>query len=174
MQEISSYAFWARHAVAAVTAAQKPDEFDRLQASGAERHLALAAPDKNEEDKGMAGYARAPQLFTQTVSYQGNTSKASLFMGRIASMEQSSEGKDRARVVEDMARSGGSAKSQAGWAALYPDLGDDPSLKQLKDVMTQMNYKPLSLARRDKESTEEARARFRSIPETVRTQFGGV
>ncbi|MCL4266932.1 MAG: hypothetical protein KJ069_27380 [Anaerolineae bacterium] len=175
VQEISSYEFGQDMLLRLLQPRKKPDEFERLVASGAERHLALAAPDKNDEDKGMAGYARAPQLFTQTVSYQGNTSKPSLFMGRIASMNSQVKEGDRARAVEDTARSGGSAKSQAGWAAIYPDLGDDPSLEAIKkDVMTQMNYKPLSLARRDKESAEEARARFRSIPEDVRTRFGGI
>lgn len=100
VQEISSYAFGQDMLLRLLQPRKKPDEFDRLQASGAERHLALAAPDKNEEDKGMAGYARAPQLFTQTVSYQGNTNKASLFMGRIASMNsQVKEGEDRKSVV---------------------------------------------------------------------------
>ena len=141
----------------------------------AERHLTLAAPDKNGEDKGMSGYARASQLFNQSVSYQGITSKPSLLMGRIASMNSQAKEGDRARMVEDMARSGGSLKSKAGWAAVYPDLGDDPSLEAIKkDVMMHMKYKPLALARRDKESAEEARARFRSIPDNVRTQFGGI
>ena len=175
VQEISSHEFGQNMLLSLLQPRKKPDEFERLVVSGAERHLALAAPDKNDEDKGTSGYKRAPQLFTQTVSYQGNTSKASLFMGRIASMNSQVKEGDRARVVEDMARSGGSLKSQAGWAALYPDLGDDPSLEAIKkDVMAQTNYKPLSLARRDKESAEEARARFRSIPEDVRTRFGGI
>lgn len=175
VQELSSYEFGQDMLLRLLQPRKQPDKFDRLVVSGAERHLALAAPDKNEEDKGRAGFERAPQLFTQTVSYQGATSKPSLFMGRIASMNSQVKEGDRGRVVEDMARSGGSAKSKMGWAAIYPDLGDDPSLEALKkDVMTYMKYKPLGLSRRDKETAEEARARFRSIPDDVRTQFGGI
>ncbi len=175
VQEISSYEFGQDMLLNLLKPRKLPDEFERLVASGAERHLALAAPDKNDEDKGMAGYARSPQLFNQTVNYQGSTSKPSLFMGRVASMNSQVKEGDRARIVEDMARSGGSVKAKTGWAAIYPDLGDDPTFEAIKkDVMTYMKYNPLKLARRDKESAEEARARFRSIPENVRTQFGGI
>lgn len=175
VQEISSYEFGQDMLLNLLKPRKQPDEFERLVASGAERHLTLAAPDKNDEDKGMAGYARSPQLFNQTVSYQGATSKPSLFMGRVASMNSQVKEGDRARIVEDMARSGGSVKAKTGWAAIYPDLGDDPTFEAIKkDVMTYMKYNPLKLARRDKESAEEARARFRGIPENIRTQFGGI
>lgn len=175
VQEISSYEFGQQMLLHLLRPRQQPDSFDRLVASGAERHLALAAPDKNEEDKGRAGYERSAQLFGQTVSYQSQTSKPSLLMGRVAEMNSNVQQGDRARIVEDMARSGGSVKARTGWAAIYPDLGDDPTFEAIKrDVMAQMRYKPLSLQRRDKETAEEARARFRSIPDDVRTRFGGI
>ncbi len=175
VQELSAYEFGQDMLLRFLQPRKKPDKFGRLAVSGAERHLALAAPDKNGEDKGRSGYERSPQFFKQTLSYQGNSGKPSLFMGRINSMNSQVKEGDRPRIVEDMARSGGSAKSKMGWAAIYPDLGDDPSLEAIKkDVMKYMKYKPLGLSRRDKETAEEARARFRSIPDDVRTQFGGI
>ncbi|MFT5194677.1 MAG: hypothetical protein ACI85U_001686, partial [Candidatus Promineifilaceae bacterium] len=157
----------------------QPDKFERLEAHGADRHLALAAPDKNEEDKGYSGYSRSRQLFTQTVSYQGENSRPSLFMGRVADFNGRVKDGDRAVIIDTVARSGGAKGSKSasgrGWSAIYPDIGDDPQFEALvKEVKEQMGYRPLSLGRRDKEKAEEARARFRDIPDHIRSRFGGI
>lgn len=174
-QEISSYEFGQNILLRLLQPRKQPDEFERLVASGVERHLNLTSPDKNEEDPGMSGYARAPQFFTQPVSHQDNTSEPSLFMDRIATMNSQVKEGDQARVVEDMARSGSFAKAQAGWAKIYPVLGADPDFDAIrKEIMTQMNYNPLSLSRRDKESAEEVRNRIRGLRKDVRARFGGI
>lgn len=171
VQEISSIEFSQDLLLRLLEPRRQPDEYGRLLASGADRHLALAAPDHNQEDKGFTGSARSQRLFTETVNYQGRNSKPTLYMARIAALNSQVEAGDRARIVEDIARSSTTGK---GWAGIYTDLGDDPAFEAVKkDVNEFMNYRPMNLRRRDKEKAEEARARFRAIPEQVRTYYGG-
>ena len=54
VQEISSYAFGKDILQQLLQPRELPDEDERLASSGADRHLSLAAPDKNQEDPGFS------------------------------------------------------------------------------------------------------------------------
>jgi len=181
VQEISSIEFGQNILLHLLKPSRKADEYGRLQATGAERHLALAAIDQNFEDRGFSGRQRSRSFMRQTISYGGETAKPTQFLGRVADLlEQSSNENRRAAIVNQMARAGGSVPGQVAardsWSTYFPDLGGDPTFEALaSEVNIHMRYNVLTqFTRRKGETAEEARARFNRIPEDIRTRFGGI
>lgn len=176
VQEESSYTFGKEMLLKLLSPRREPDEEGRLVATGAERHLALAAPDRNLEDRGFAGRSRSLTLLSGSVTYNNKSGKPTLFHGRIAEiLKDVVDQNKRQSTVELLARGG---TGPASWAAYFPDLGDDPQFEATRrNVYEQMQYNIVQQYRRReeaKEKEEEARARFRKIPEDLRTRFGGI
>ncbi len=163
-----------------------PDEFGYLTPRGALRHLELAAPDKNQEDKGTAGRKRSRRVLREKIAYQErgkeSASQASptLFHARIADIvEGSMENQRQMQIIDQMARSGAadpkSAAAAAGWVSIFPNFGDDPEFEQIrKEVNFLMSYSAFqNFRRREGEKEDEARMRFKKLPEEIRQKFGG-
>ncbi|MBN2004305.1 MAG: hypothetical protein JXA21_13200 [Anaerolineae bacterium] len=176
VQEESGYAFGKALLLKLLSPRREPNEEGRLIATGAERHLALAAPDRNLEDRGFAGRTRALMLLNNSVTYGNKSGKPTLFHGRIADiLKDVVDQNKRQSTVELLARGG---TGSASWAAYFPDLGDDPQFEATRrNIYEQMQYNVVQQYRRReeaKEKEEEVRARFRKIPEDLRTRFGGI
>lgn len=173
VQEISSHQFGQEILLQLLKPRQEQDKYERLTAVGAERHLALAAPDRNQEDSGFGGRARCRRILTSGSTYVGQTFKPTPFMGRIATLNQEAfDAGKLANLANQLAR----GRGQDSWVSYFPNLGDDPSFASVqKDIEAYMKYDiTKEYSRRDGQTADEARANFRKIPEDVRTKFGGV
>lgn len=173
VQEKSALAYSKTVMLKLLSPTRNPEEDGRWIALGAERHLALAAPDRNQEDRGFAGRQRCLTLLQSSIEYGIRRGKPTLFHSRIASIIQEAIDQGRRQSLIDTLAKGGVGASS--WSAYFPDLGDDPTFEKLKrNVKDQMNYNLVeSYRRREGEKEEEARARLAKIPEDVRTRYGG-
>lgn len=152
----------------------EPDAFDRLTAQGAERHLALAAPDRNKEDPNTGGFRRRRSFFSSDAAYDGQRAVSSVFMKRIASLnEQSDDENTRAVVAGRLAAA--SVKSADSWAAYFPDLGDDPAFGPIQaTVRNEMAYDVRkAYARGEKEKRADFEIRLRGLEDDLNTRLGG-
>lgn len=181
VQEVSSHELGQQLLLHLLQPRQAPDKNEQLPASGAQRHLALAAPDKNQEDRGFAGSQRAHDFFTSGAQYGSQSAKPTLFLGRAATLNEDAAGAGRwPDVVERLARAGGAAPGRSGsgdsWVTYFPDLGDDPNfVATQKHVEEFTRYRvPAAFGRGEKESVEEFHAKLRKIPDTLRVKFGGL
>lgn len=181
VQEASSHDLSQKLLLQLLQPRQAPDKFGQLASSGAQRHLALATPDNNQEDRGFAGSQRAHDFFTTSAEYSGQAAKPTLFLGRIATLNEDATGAGRwPAVVERLARAGGAAPGKAGsgdsWVTYLPDLGDDPNfVATQKHVEEFTRFRvPTAFARGEKESVEEFHTKLRKIPDTLRVKFGGL
>jgi len=181
VQEISSHELGQDLLLLLLKPRQQPDSYGRLAAIGAERHLALAAPDRNQEDPGFGGRSRCRRFLTDGANYAGQTAKPTLYMGRIATLNQEAgDAGRRPSVVERLAKAGGAAPGRAAsadsWITYFPDLGDDPTFAAARNqVEDHMRYSVItSYTRREGEKAEETRTRFNKIGEDLRTRFGGI
>lgn len=181
VQEISSHELGQALLLQLLKPRQQPDAYGRLAAVGAERHLALAAPDRNQEDPGFGGRSRCRRILTDGANYSGQTAKPTLFMGRIAALNQEAgDAGRRPAVIDRLAKAGGATPGRAAsadsWVTFFPDLGDDPTFAAVrKQVEDHMRYNVINAySRRDGEKADETRARFNKIGEDLRTRFGGV
>jgi hypothetical protein len=181
VQEISSHELGQNLLLQLLKPRQQPDSYGRLAAAGAERHLALAAPDRNQEDPGFGGRSRCRRILTDGVNHAGQTAKPTLYMGRIATLNQEAgDAGRRPAVIDRLAKAGGSTPGRAAsadsWVTFFPDLGDDPTFAAVrKQVEEHMRYNVITAySRRESEKSDETRARFNRIAEDLRTRFGGV
>lgn len=176
VQEISSHQFAQDILKSLLQPGREPDQYGRLVASGAERHLALAAVGRNQEDPGFSGRSRSRSLLQMDASFGNQKAKPTLFMGRIATLNEDAQDKNQqAAIIERLARAGGNLRSPDSWVVSYPDLGDDPDFDAIRDqVKGHMTYdvRP-QYQRRDKEKREDFNNRIRKLPDDVRTRFGG-
>lgn len=181
VQQVSSHVFAQDVLLKLLSPRIKPDEDGRLLARGADRLLALAAPDKNLEDRGFAGRTRARSLYDKDVDFENKTAKPSNFTRRIAQLVEiaSDQGK-RANLVNQLASAGGAdPKSNAvtaAWTTYFPDLGSDPTFEAIRrDVSGYMSYNVLAqYGRREGQKEEDVRNNFKKIPADLRDRFGGV
>lgn len=153
------------------------EEDDRLVASGAERHLALAAPDQNQEDRGFAGRERSRRHLRESATYDGKNTKPTLFHSRIAQIvDQAFDENKHAQIVEALAKAGVNPRSTDSWVAYFPQLGDDPTFENVRQAVNEyMTFDVRkSYSRREGEKETEARSKFKNIPEDIRTRFGGI
>ena len=173
VQEESSYLFGKEILLKLLMPRSDPDEEGRLIAAGAARHLALAAPDRNQEDRGFPGRARCLRLLSEEISYGDKSVKPTLFHSRIRAILDEVDQNRRQSTIELLARGG---TGPASWVAYFPDLGDDPRFEAIRKAVNEhMRYSIVQqYRRREGEKEEEARARFRKIPEDLRIRFGGV
>lgn len=180
VQEVSGHKFAQEILLRLLSPAQEPEDLeedDRLVAGGAERHLALAAPDRNQEDRGFAGRQRSRRHLRESADYDGRSTKPTLFHGRIAQLvDQAFDESKHGQVVEALAKAGVNPRSTDTWVAYFPLLGDDPTFENVRRAVNEyMTFDVRrSYARRDGEKETEARAKFKNIPEDIRTRFGGV
>jgi len=181
VQEESSHEFAKDVLLRVLSPRQKPDDNARLVASGAERHLALAASNQNQEDPGFAGRQRSLGLLSSPVERDGKTARPTKFLGRIRDvLSKAVDNNQRGQTVDQLARAGSadlkSAAAVASWVSYFPDLGDDPSFAAVRrNVEEHMSYSiRAQYGRREGEKEDEARPRLRNIPEDVRKRFGGI
>jgi hypothetical protein len=181
VQEASGHEFAKDILLKLLSPRREPDSEGRLVAAEANRHLALAAPDRNMEDQGFAGRSRCLRLLRETAAYEGKTTKPTRFHSRIAELiELAVDASQEGQVVERLARTGGAAVDAAAitdsWVSYFPHLGDAQQFEAVqREVMEQMNYSVIqAYRRREDEKEEDARARFRKIPDDLRERFGGV
>ena len=178
VQELSGYQYGQQILLKLLSPKHEPElgdvEKERLVDIGAERHLALAAPDRNQEDRGFPGRARSLMALSGSAMYQGLVAKPTVFQGRVAQIVRDAVEHNKRQGIVDMLARGGTGA--ASWAAYFPDLGDDPQFEKVRrDVNEQMAYNIVQqYRRREGEREEEARAKFKKIPEDLRTRFGGV
>jgi hypothetical protein len=181
VQQVSGHQF-AREVLLKLLSPQvEPDKEDRLPSADAARHLLLASPNRNLEDRTFAGRSRSRQLLRSAAAYASKAYKPTRYHGRIAELvEQATDAAKRASTVDILARAGGSdiksPAAAASWVSFFPDLGDDQQFDGVrKSVMEHMNFSIIqSYSRREGEKEDETRARFRKIPEDLRTRFGGI
>lgn len=174
VQELSSHQFGQDLLLALLAPRSKPDEAERLIAAGAQRHLALAAPDRNQEDRGYAGSARSRRIFTTPIAYGNKSSKPTLFFGRVAALNDEIGSGDIGAVALRLMEAGDRLGSKDSWAAYYPDLGDDPQFEaERKEIDAFMRYNTAQFARKDGEKPQEVRARFQKIAPDIYDRFGG-
>lgn len=173
VQEITSHELGQNLLLQLLKPRQQPDSYGRLASAGAERHLALASPDRNQEDPGFGGRSRCRRLLTDGANFSGQTAKPTLFIGRIAALNQEAGDAGRRPAVVDRLAKGGRADT---WVAYFPDLGDDPAFAAVqKRVEDFMRYNVITAySRREGEKADETRARFNKIGEDLRARFGGV
>lgn len=174
VQELSGYEYSKQLLLRLLSPKREPDDEGRLVAAGAERHLALAAPDRNQEDRGFAGRSRCLLMLSNSATYEGKTTKPTLYHSRIAEIVRDAVDQNKRQSLVDSLARGGSGS--ASWVAYFPNLGDDPQFEAIRRAVNeQMAYNIVQqYRRREGEKEEEARARFRKIPEDVRTRLGGV
>lgn len=150
------------------------DKFERLTAQGAERHLALAAPDRNREDPNTGGFRRRRAFFSGDTAYDGQRAVSSVFMKRIANLnEQSDDENTRAVVASRLAAA--SVKSADSWAAYFPDLGDDPAFGPIQAaVRNEMAYDVRkTYSRGEKEKRPDFETRLRGLEDDLNARLGG-
>lgn len=182
IQEASSVQLGQKLVLELLKPRQAPDPTTKAFAAvDAARHLALAATDANQEDKGFSGRQRSRRLLREDINYRGSVGKPTIFMGRIADvLEQSTTDDKRAALVEQLARAGGAAAGQAaagtGWTTYFPNLGSDPEFTAVRQsVEGHMLYNVINqFGRRPGEKEDEARPRLKTIPDDVRLRFGGM
>jgi hypothetical protein len=181
VQEVSSHIFAQKALLKLLSPKTSPDEDGKLVFGGAERHLALAAPDKNQEDPGYAGRMRSRRLLRESSTFDGKTAKPTLFHGRIAQIvEQCTDMNRHATIIDQLARAGGAdpklAAAAVGWVSYFPNLGDDPEFEAVRRVVNEhMSYSVVQqYRRRDPQKEEEVRNNFKKIPDDLRTRFGGI
>ena len=132
----------------------------------------VAAVDQNPEDPGVAGRERAHYVFLHSVQYRDLVGTPTRFIARLGDLLQKSR-EDRRRVVETLARAG-LGRGASGWIAYFPDLGDDPKYRKLREAIeahTRFDVRK-SYGRRKGEKGTVARRRFRDLPEEMRKRFG--
>ncbi len=171
-QEVASHQFAQKMLFNVLSPQHNADKDGRLIVSGAERHLALAAPDKNQEHRGYRGRNACQSLLRSPSSFAGKEIKPTLFHARIPHLvEQAVDEGKRPQVIERLARGG----ANDGWVAIFPDLGSDPQFEIIsRNVKELTNYDlRKAYARREGEKEEDARARFKTIDTDIRTRFGG-
>jgi len=159
----------------------EPDQFGYFTSRGALRHLELAAPDKNMEDKGFAGRKRSRRLLREKITYQGSQASPLMFTARIADIVEkcTESGTQQAQVIEQLARAGSvdpkAVAAAASWLSVFPNFGDDSAFEAIrKEVNYLMGYSVIqSYKRRDKEKEDETRLRFKKISDDLRQKFGG-
>lgn len=152
----------------------EPDAFDRLTAQGAERHLALAAPDRNREDPNNGGFRRRRDFFSGDAAYAGQRAVSSVFMKRIANLNEQADD-ENTRAVAAGRLAAASVKSADSWAAYFPDLGDDPAFGPIQAaVRNEMAYDVRkSYARGEKEKRPDFEARIRGLEDDLNARLGG-
>ena len=158
----------------------QPDAEGRLNVTGAEKRLGLAAADQNLEDRGFAGRQRVGRLFSN-VERSGNITKPTMFHSRIYQLhEQSINNQQYASLVDRLARAGGAAANNAAgkdsWVTFLPDLGGDPNFEAVrKAVEMQVNFDVRKeYARHPDEAGDAVRARVSRIPDDLRKRYGGL
>lgn len=181
VQEISSHALAQRVLLDLLKPNQEPDQYEQLVSTGAERHLRLAASNRNQEDKGFAGRQRSRRTLTEGIVYGGQSAKPTLFSGRIADLlQQAYDANQLPQVVDRLARTGGSAPGQAvardSWLAFFPDLGEDPTFAATRQQVEEHVRFSIFAAfgPQEGEKEDERRVKFRKIPDELRVRFGGV
>lgn len=174
VQEKSAYMFAKELLIKLLAPRREPDQEGRLTASGAERHLALSAPDRNQEDRGFAGRSRCLTLLSGSSGYAGKSIKPTLYHGRIAELVKEAVDLNKRQSLIDLLARGGN--TPASWVTYFANLGEDPQFEATRRaVMEQMQFNIVQqYRRRDGEKEEEARARFKKLPEDLRTRFGGI
>ena len=174
VQELSSHQFGQDILLSLLAPRARPDDAERLVALGAQRHLALAAPDRNQEDRGYAGGARSRRIFTNPVAYGNKSSKPTLFFGRVAALNDEISSGDIGAMALRLMEAGDRLGSKDSWAAYYPDLGDDPQFEaERKEIDAFMRYNTAQFARKEGEKPQEIRARFQKIAPNIYDLFGG-
>lgn len=176
VEEISRHQLGQKLLLSLLQPRKEPDEFDRLIAKGAERHLALAAPDRNREDPNMGGFRRRRSFLSDDASYAGQRGVSSLFLKRIAGLnDQCEDQNERAGVVTRLANA--SVKSADSWAGYFPDLGNDPTFAAIETtVRNEMAYDVRKeYARGDKkEKRADFEARLRGLEDDLLRRLGSV
>lgn len=158
-----------------------PDQFGYLTARGALRHLDLAAPDKNMEDRGFAGRKRSRRLLREKIAYQGLQANPLMFFARIADIVEkcTDSGSQQAQIIEQLARAGASdpkaVAAAASWVSIFPNFGEDSTFEAIrKEVNYLMGYNVVqSYKRRDGEKEDETQRRFKKLADDLREKFGG-
>lgn len=157
-----------------------PDDQGHWNIRGADRHLALAAPNKNQEDKGSSGRARSRRLLREAILVSDEQARPTLFDARVADIvEASIDNNAYGRIVDQLARAGAadakSAAASASWISYYPNLGDDPKLDAVRNRINEfMRFNIIQgFRRRDGEKEDDARGRLKEISDVMRKQFGG-
>ncbi len=148
----------------------------KLVASGALRHLTLAAKARNLEDPGFAGRQRADTFLTSESAYEGQMVNPTIFMARAATLlsEAREQGK-LPQVIDRLARAGTMGGGGAeGWARFYPEFGNDPEFESLlRDVRDHTHFNIVTaFSRREKEKAEDFRKRIIQLDPLVQTKFG--
>ena len=138
----------------------------------------MAVPDGNQEDKGFPGRYRSRKLLLEAATFNQKTTKPTPFHSRIAQLvELAIDDSKRAGIIDRLARSGADPRAAAdSWISYFPNLGDDPQFEAVrKAVLEYMNYSIIkSYGRREGQKEDEARAKFKNIPEDMRKRFGGI
>jgi hypothetical protein len=180
VEKASTNAYAQKILLHLLSPANMPDEQGRWNVRGDGRHLGLAAPDKNLEDKGYAGRARSRRLLRESIHVGDDQARPTLFHARVADLiETSTDNNVHARTVEQLARAGTpdpkSGAASASWISYFLNLGDDPKLDATHNRINEfMRYRLIeSFRRREGEKEDEARGRLREIPESMRKRFGG-
>lgn len=177
VQELSSHELGQDVLLSLLKPRREPDEYGRLVTMGAERHLALAAPDRNLEDKGYAGRRRSRSLLEANIAYNDLVGRPTLYMKRIAELNETSQDEEgRAKVVDLLARAGGNLRSRASWVTYYPDLGEDPEFEALRRRVREFNVYDVrtQYARGEKETRADFNARIKKMPDDILTRFGSI
>ena len=79
VQELSTHNMAKEVVLRLLSPRSQPDEQGNLVASGADRHLSLAAKDKNLEDRGFTGRQRSQRLFLEAAERDGKQAKPNSF-----------------------------------------------------------------------------------------------
>lgn len=180
VERVSTHAYAQKILLKLLSPANLPDDQGRWNVRGAARHLSLAAPDKNLEDRGFSGRTRSRRPLREAVVVGEEQARPTLFDARIADLvEACTDQNARERIVDQLAHAGAadakSAAAAASWISYYPNLGDDPKLDAVKNrINDYMRFSLIqSFRRRDGEKEEDARGRLREISEVMRRRFGG-
>ena len=175
VEEISRHQLGQQMLLSILQPRKDPDEFDRLIAQGAERHMALAAPDRNKEDLNTGGFRRRRTFLSDDATYAGQRGVSSLFLKRVANLnEQSEDQNTRAAVVSRLANA--SVKSADSWVAYFPDLGDDPTFAAIQTaVRNEMAYDVRKeYGRGEKEKRADFEARLRGLEDDLLRRTGSI
>lgn len=159
-----------------------PDASGRLPMHEAGRLMALAAPDKNGEDPNFAGRSRSDTLFKESVEFEGQTEKPTVFVQRIGQLlTDNSENQKRVANVTRQAKAGAAASNELsardGWLGYFANFGQDQELVQMrKDIEAELNIDmPKRYGKQDdKEQEDPRRARLKKIPDDMLRRFGAV
>lgn len=171
VQQASSYTLGQDMLKSLLTPTIQPDEYERFVAQGADRHLALAAPNRNLEDRGFSGRQRSPNFFSSTISYQGRSVSPSVFLGRVGELidGMNSAGQSQ-QIINQLA--GGKHR----WANYFTKLGDDPEFEDIqRRVKEYMDFNVRRAFGRGADGTaEDFEVNIKKLPTIVREKFGGI